>query len=247
MSMTFREINYTCSVLHGIMLYVHVHVLCVHVSVFMDMFTCKHDMYMKTWYMKTWYMKKCYMYTWSMYAWCICPLLTCQVPEEWPDRQPDTPTPSQAELELLRAKTLALPGLELAEAGADKEEKPAQPTALESPAPAEPASQQHPVRMDAAVYTSTNYSKEWKFLSRVSSGPKAQEFPEIAKAFGSGTKQQQREVLQKFIENGHSLESVEASFVATRELSEVGHKKRKLLTLKQMTDMGFSKIHVFAY
>ena len=83
-----------------------------------------------------------------------------------------------------------------------------------------------------------------------SSGPKAQEcsqeFPELAKAFSSGNKQQQREVLQKYIENGHSLESVEASFVATHELSEVGHKKRKLLMVKQMTNMGCSKIHVLA-
>ena len=54
--------------------------------------------------------------------------------------------------------------------------------------------------------TSTNFKKEWLLLGRVAAGPRATEFPQIAKAFGSGTKAEQRDVLKRYLQNGGNLD-----------------------------------------
>ncbi|CAK9117985.1 unnamed protein product, partial [Durusdinium trenchii] len=87
--------------------------------------------------------------------------------------------------------------------------------------------------------SSTTHRKEWATLSRVAKGPRASEFPEVARLF-QGTKAQKLEVLKAFVERG-SLEAIEASFQATRQHDDSLQVKRKLMTLDEMNAAGFSE------
>ena len=88
--------------------------------------------------------------------------------------------------------------------------------------------------------TSTNYRKEYHVLKRIAEGPRAVQFPNIAKAF-NGTKQEQRDVLKTFLLNGGNLDQVEASVQASRTRSDELEGVRELLTLKQMRDANFTE------
>ena len=96
-----------------------------------------------------------------------------------------------------------------------------------------------PERMSWRFISSTTHRKEWATLSRVAKGPRASEFPEVARLF-QGTKAQKLEVLKAFVERG-SLEAIEASFQATRQHDDSLQVKRKLMTLDEMNAAGFSE------
>lgn len=100
---------------------------------------------------------------------------------------------------------------------------------------------------ELTLYTSKNFKKQWAVLDRVARGPRAAEFPEIAKLFGSGNSSDQRQCLRKFIQSGSNLAATEADMVASRERSDLFHRKRKLLTLKQMSDSGYSAFLLYIF
>ena len=89
--------------------------------------------------------------------------------------------------------------------------------------------------------TSTNFKKEWLLLGRVAAGPRAMEFPQIAKAFGSGTKAEQRDVLKRYLQNGGNLEAIEATFTVERSHEGEHEGTRALLTIDQMRKEGCSE------
>lgn len=89
--------------------------------------------------------------------------------------------------------------------------------------------------------TSTNFKKEWLLLSRVAAGPRALEFPQIAKAFGSGTKAEQRDVLKRYLQNGGNLEAIEATFTVERSHEGEHEGTKELLTIDQMRKRGCSE------
>eukprot|EP00435_Cladocopium_sp_Y103_P074574 s636_g49.t1 len=91
--------------------------------------------------------------------------------------------------------------------------------------------------------TSTTHRREFMALGRVANGPRATEFPEVARLF-NGTKVEQRKVLAAYVQSGENLAEIEASFNYTRTHSEKYTAKRKLMTLKDMRDAGFSEYFV---
>ena len=77
-------------------------------------------------------------------------------------------------------------------------------------------------------------------LKRVAEGPRAVEYPNIAKLF-LGTNAEQKQVLKAFLLNGGNLDAVEAHVTAeTTHLHEVTG-VRELLTVDGMRKAGFSE------
>jgi len=93
---------------------------------------------------------------------------------------------------------------------------------------------------DVAV-NSTNFRKEYHQLKRVAEGPRAALFPNVAKAF-SGTKQEQRDALKSFLQQGGNLDAVEAEVCASRTRTDETEGVRELLTVTQMREKGFSEL-----
>lgn len=92
-----------------------------------------------------------------------------------------------------------------------------------------------------AVITSTTHRREFMALNRVATGPRALQFPEVAKMF-LGSKAEQRKVLAAYVNSGENLDSVEADMTNVRTHSEKFTSTRKLMTIKEMFDAGFSEI-----
>ena len=87
---------------------------------------------------------------------------------------------------------------------------------------------------------STNYRREYHVLKRIAEGPRAVEFPNIAKLF-LGTNAEQKQVLKAFLLNGGNLDAVEAHVTAeTTHLHEV-EGVRELLTIDGMRKAGCSE------
>ena len=108
--------------------------------------------------------------------------------------------------------------------------------------PAAPGETEAP-QVPLLAVNSTNYRKEYQVLKRIAEGPRALQFPNIAKAF-SGTKQEQREVLKSFLVNGGNLDDVEATVEASRTRSDEMAGVRELLTIEQMREAKFSEFLV---
>lgn len=89
--------------------------------------------------------------------------------------------------------------------------------------------------------TSTNFKKEWLLLGRVASGPRAAEFPQVAKAFGSGTKAEQRDVLKRYLQHGGNLEAIENTFTVERSHEGELEGTKELLTIDGMRKAGCSE------
>lgn len=102
-----------------------------------------------------------------------------------------------------------------------------------------PPPQGVPARLECI--TSTTHKSQWMKLERVCNGPRAAQFPEIARAFGSGTKAERTKVLRDFVQNGENLEALEGTFKATRTHSERLKTTRRLMTIAQMQLEGFSE------
>ena len=81
-------------------------------------------------------------------------------------------------------------------------------------------------------------------LERVCQGPRAAEFPELAAAYKSGSKKEQREILEKFVNSGRDLGAIEATVKATREMIHAEKAGRVQMTLKDMVDANFSEFLV---
>ena len=88
--------------------------------------------------------------------------------------------------------------------------------------------------------TSTTHRREFMALGRVANGPRALEFPEVARMF-NGTKVEQRKVLAAYVQSGENLAAIEANFKHVRTHSEKYTANRKLMTVKDMRDAGFSE------
>lgn len=88
--------------------------------------------------------------------------------------------------------------------------------------------------------TSSTHKREWQALSRVASGPRRLEFPEIARLF-TGTKAEQRKVLAAYVNSGENPEEVESTFTIVRKHSQKMTGKRRLMTVAQMKSEGFSE------
>ena len=101
--------------------------------------------------------------------------------------------------------------------------------------------------------TSTNFKKEWLLLGRVAAGPRATEFPQIAKAFGSGTKAEQRDVLKRYLQHGGNLDAIETSFTVERSHEGEHEGTKELLTIDGMRKRGCSErlgsrhVHISGY
>ena len=105
--------------------------------------------------------------------------------------------------------------------------------------PAPPPRAMHPGA--TAVITLTTHRREFMALNRVATGPRALQFPEVAKMF-LGSKVEQRKVLAAYVNSGENLDAVEADMTNVRTHSEKYTATRKLMTIKQMIDEGFSEI-----
>ena len=95
-----------------------------------------------------------------------------------------------------------------------------------------------------AVITSTTHRREFMALNRVATGPRAVQFPEVARLF-LGTKAEQRKVLAAYVNSGENLDAVEADMTNVRTHSERFKATRKLMTIKEMVDAGFSELPGF--
>ena len=146
------------------------------------------------------------------------------------DPVPEEPTPSQGEV--------TSKGTE----GKDAVAAPAGDAAVPKAPGAAPAVPTAPLLQSGMpAVNSSNYRKEYHVLKCVSEGPRAALFPNVAKAF-SGTKQEQRDVLKSFLQQGGNLEAVEASVCASRTRSDETEGVRELLTVTQMREKGFSEL-----
>ena len=91
------------------------------------------------------------------------------------------------------------------------------------------------------VITSTTHKRQFMSLQRVVTGPRAASFPEISKIFGSGNKMDKLRVLKAFVQNGENLDALESSFRSSRTHSETTRTTRRLMTIRQMREAGFSE------
>ena len=120
---------------------------------------------------------------------------------------------------------------------------------LLSSLPAEPllAAPAAPPPMPAArlpgdqAITSSTHKRQFMTLQRVVSGPRAASFPEINKMFGSGNKMDKLKVLKAFVLNGENLDALESSFRSSRTHSETTRTTRRLMTIREMREAGFSE------
>lgn len=93
-------------------------------------------------------------------------------------------------------------------------------------------------------YTSTTCRKQWNLLTRVSNGPRATQFPELAKLF-NGNKENKLASLRRFMVNNEDLQATEAAFKFERQQSQTLAKSRKCLTITQMRPEGCSEFLAF--
>ena len=87
---------------------------------------------------------------------------------------------------------------------------------------------------------STTHKKQWNVLVRVATGPRSTQFPEIAQVFTTGSRIQQRECLQRYLQKGENLEQCEGTFTAEKESATEICGTREQLTIKEMREKGFS-------
>ena len=133
-----------------------------------------------------------------------------------------------------------------AASAAEKRDPPLPPAPVQQalPGPLAPPMESPPVEPAAAagsmcgglVVTSTTHRKEWALLNRVATGPRAAEFPNVARLF-QGTKQQKLQVLKDFVNNGTNLEALAAHVTATRSQSQTIRRTRRLMTIDQMWEI----------
>lgn len=95
-------------------------------------------------------------------------------------------------------------------------------------------------------YTSTTCRKQWNLLGRVSTGPRATQFPELAKLF-NGNKENKLAALRRFMANNEDLQATEAAFKFERQQSQTLTKSRKCLTITQMRQEGCSEFLAFNF
>eukprot|EP00438_Fugacium_kawagutii_P020794 Skav229463 [mRNA] locus=scaffold577:147481:148630:+ [translate_table: standard] len=112
--------------------------------------------------------------------------------------------------------------------------------------PAHAASEVPTLKIPDKEITSTNFKKEWLLLGRVAAGPRAAEFPQLAKAFGSGTKAEQRDVLKRYLQHGGNLEAIETTFTVERSHEGELEGTRELLTIDGMRKAGCSEAKIAA-
>lgn len=89
--------------------------------------------------------------------------------------------------------------------------------------------------------SSKTHPAQWKLLTRVSQGPRAAQFPELARLFGQGSNEEKKDVLKKYLTSGESLESCEATFSVAKRHRDQLTRGREELTVQQMIDRGFSE------
>lgn len=89
-------------------------------------------------------------------------------------------------------------------------------------------------------YNSANFHKQWLRLGRMSSGSNAPNYPDLAKLF-QGSRQDKAKALKMYLDAGENMEAAQASFKIQKTHVERQRRNRQLMTLKQMTDAGFSE------
>lgn len=95
--------------------------------------------------------------------------------------------------------------------------------------------------------SSKTHPSQWKLLTRVSQGPRASQFPELARLFGQGSNDEKKEVLRKYLTSGENLESCEATMNVSRRHRDELSRGREELTVKEMIQRGFSEPLGFLY
>ena len=129
-----------------------------------------------------------------------------------------------------------------AEEVANGKPPPLVPEVAVPPAPAPVAAEAVAVPTEpVGPVTSTTHRKQFMALQRVVQGPRASAFPEITKLFGSGTKAERLKVLKTYVQNGENLQAVESAFRASRTHSETMRTTRRLMTISEMQQAGFSE------
>ena len=94
--------------------------------------------------------------------------------------------------------------------------------------------------------TSTTHKKQWNLLTRVATGPRAVEFPEVSRLF-SGNKQEKLQALRLLVKNGDNLQAAEASVMIQKQHKAKTTSCRRLMTIAQMQQEGCSERLVCKY
>lgn len=91
------------------------------------------------------------------------------------------------------------------------------------------------------LITSSSHKREWNMLDRVSKGPRAKQYPQIALMFRSGNKEEKLQALRAYVTSGESLEATESEMVVQRSHKEKFNHKKAWMTIREMKDAKFSK------
>lgn len=117
------------------------------------------------------------------------------------------------------------------------------PPVLEPQSPSEPvtAATVADSQPCGGLITSASHKREWNMLDRVSKGPRAQQYPQIALMFRSGNKEEKLQALRAYVASGESLEATESEMVVQRSHEEKFNRKKAWMTLREMKDAKFSQ------
>ena len=99
---------------------------------------------------------------------------------------------------------------------------------------------------EAIQVTSTTHKKQWNLPTRVATGPRAAEFPEVSRLF-SGNKQEKLHALRLLVKNGDNLQAAEASVKIQKQHLAKTTSCRRLMTIAQMQQEGCSERLVCKY
>lgn len=111
-------------------------------------------------------------------------------------------------------------------------QSPSNPVTAGTVAPSEPCE---------GLITSSSHKREWNMLDRVSKGPRAKQYPQIALMFRSGNKEEKLQALRAYVTSGESLEATESEMVVQRSHKEKFNHKKAWMTIREMKDAKFSK------
>ena len=88
--------------------------------------------------------------------------------------------------------------------------------------------------------SSSSHKKQWNVLTRVSSGPRATQFPQISALF-QGDKASKLQALKLYLEQGENLEQCETAIMVQKRYKDSLNHNRRWMTVKQMKEAGCSE------
>ena len=87
---------------------------------------------------------------------------------------------------------------------------------------------------------SSSHKKQWNALTRVSTGPRATQFPQISQMF-QGDKASKLQALKLYLEQGENLHHCESAITVQKRYKDSLNHNRRWMTVKQMKEAGFSE------